>query len=452
MSTRYTLPFAFLARLTGRTSEPEDSSSRTPPTVDGQTTHWDLGDGIGLQITAHTAVHTPCWTAVTTGLPGQQLALTVRRDRDATLDELPPLLHALVPKLAEQPAHPGLLTAWSPEGPGILGCGRFYGWLYAAPMALEGVDGTDEALMLLPLDEDECAMLYVMGPLRMMARLGEQERFFPTTPFADPQRPSLVPDPPGVLAQLPTLFASRFSATRLDDDQLHLVADPTQLEALADVVDDGMFRILGLAAGGAHATLVYHPDQPLGAITGRTTARALALNGLVVVRADTPEAGLTEDLALLRLPADTYATFVDALLSGTPTTLAFDGTITALHLRPFTGQTLFHPEHRPESTSPTIHLLTPESELARAVSTDDLAPAIQSAIDRLTTYCEKNPQKQSGLGLGIQWSPEGSMYTMTSRSGPPEDQAWCDGLLAAVDDLPGPPTTGLVQVVLEIPT
>lgn len=430
---------------------PPDPPARLIPAVDGAVEVWPLGGGLSVRVTAHTVADIPCWTVVTSGMPGGELALTVRRDRGASLLKLPELFAALAPATAQKPCTPGLLSQLVPTGTGILGCSRFYAILYAEPLAMAGVEGTESAALMVLLDAREAELTYAVGPLRLLARLGYQSRFYPTTPWADPQRESLVADGPGTLAGIPTLFADRLTVTRVDDDTLRIVADPSQLVALQQGVPGGMLRLFALASRGSHGTFVWHPGLPPTAIGPVGTGRALALNGLLLGREEARSVGFVEDYVGITLPPEEHDRFVEALITGRATTFTFDGEVKHVHVEPFTGHTLYLPHERSERSTGAIHLFTPESELPARVEVDALGGALRTLSERIEAFCAERPPPDAGLGLRVLWSPDGVEVGVASRTGPPSDPAWCEALVRAVQDVPPPPTTGPVEAVLELP-
>lgn len=105
-----------------------------------------------------------------------------------------PLLHGIVGYAAQgHRANGGDLTSIDPEkGDGLFGRHDFRGVLYV-PCRVDGLPPT--ALQGIPLTTAEVRAVHQVGCVRIMAALGERNRFFPTTIWIDPNRDPLFTSP-----------------------------------------------------------------------------------------------------------------------------------------------------------------------------------------------------------------------------------------------------------------
>jgi hypothetical protein len=138
----------------------------------------------------------PCWTFVSDGLlaVGQkELAFTVKREPDEPEAAYPrELLHLYedVFWLAGQEkkiVDEGDFTRLGDEGPGLLRS-DFRGVLYTPPQRLEGVTTSGPYLTAIVVTAGEVDAAAKFGFVRIMALLGQEYRFFPTTPWLDRRR------------------------------------------------------------------------------------------------------------------------------------------------------------------------------------------------------------------------------------------------------------------------
>ncbi|MCE9572293.1 MAG: hypothetical protein K8W52_03990 [Deltaproteobacteria bacterium] len=348
----------------------------------------------------------PVWTFVSTGLASQHQAevrITVKREPNEKVDAYPRDLLDLYRAIYRQAAKGSPLTAgqWLEVPPGLLGRADFQGVVFVPQVPFLEVPSSAGSLTGLIVTKNEAASTETFGLTRLMARLGQAEQFYPTTPWADRKRAELV-GPDGndgsLLAKVPSM---RFDAGEViggADGRITLSLLPGARALFKQIFaakPDGGFALLLPIADNADSCLVWEPGQhDAAAIVGPgSTGQRRAGNYVMLVAGKDAYVSLIEDGFGLVFPPAAWAKVRAALEQGTPLTLR-DPSFTIEWLEtdytdPVTGAVehapggfrTFVPKTPTPDTGPIIReqivLLTDNAEFASRVTAEDLAAFLE---------------------------------------------------------------------------
>lgn len=210
------------------------------------------------------------WSFVTEGLraanhPELALSLVVAaEDRD---DGLLPQPLELLATLSTR-ALGGATTSpgdWTELGPvGLFGRSELGGLTY---VPLPGQLHDHEVLLVVPLTRTELELVRTVGPMRIVARLGEAAETYPYPASTDRARPNVAGAgevQQTLLAQTPTLLVPGSHCTKIEECiEVELArSDRALLQRVADAPDDAAVALLTFPSPSATALLVWHVGQP----------------------------------------------------------------------------------------------------------------------------------------------------------------------------------------------
>lgn len=425
------------------------------PQNDGETRTLPLRD-LSVRITAHTPVPgVPCWTFVSDGLGPQEVAFTVRRDRET---ELSPLLHFLqsakdqgmagIPRLGE-------MHGMAEEGPGFLSTKRFYTVLFAPPIPVDAVQGTDDALTGLLLDKRETEQLQVAGAQRIVSRLGLWGGRYPTTPWADPDRPAMVPADPVAVPE-PSVYAPTLQVTQVDGDLEIAIgsSDLQRLEQRGSLAKPGPLRLLGGQSPDLDGLLVLKADGSTTAITAGEGRTRLGLNGLVLRPASVDQLGYVEDLAGLELTDASWKALWAGLAAGNGQLTLKGGNVTLKRPAGDIAFTLPTPEPVEVPSQPVtvegVELLLSQLEVGARIPVDDLKTAIGMLEIELINVVTDRPAPVPSMHLEVVYKPGGTVEFAPHWPGDAPTGTWWPELEAALRALEVPAVKGPVSFRLKL--
>lgn len=217
----------------------------------------------------------PVWTFVSDGLRAarqKELFFTVRRfpeekDRDYPRDLLVfyRVVHALA--RAGRLVDVGDITRIRPDRPGFLGRDDFRCIIYGPYQPLGGIPAPGPSLTGLIVTCNESDAL-AFGLTRVMARLGQAERFYPTAPWADRERAEVIGaggNATSFLERLPRVRLRDGWARREPDGKVVLTFGEGAREQvrriLAELPARKAFGLLVTVDPEADACLVWQPGQ-----------------------------------------------------------------------------------------------------------------------------------------------------------------------------------------------
>ncbi len=172
----------------------------------GASIEHSLVSGVTARVFAHVMGDVPCFSYVTRGLTafGQaELVFTLRRALQNHLEGAPqePLdLLRTIAGLAQQGrlVSEGGITEVGPRG--LFGRPQLRGLVYQRAWPMDGVELPEGCLAAICIVGHEMDTVKHFGSLRVLARLGAANRFFPTTPWCDPDRaPLMAPEQNSIL-------------------------------------------------------------------------------------------------------------------------------------------------------------------------------------------------------------------------------------------------------------
>ncbi|MCA9567677.1 MAG: hypothetical protein KC656_07535 [Myxococcales bacterium] len=421
------------------------------PTVDGESATMQLS-GFSVRIAAHSVGEVPLWTLVSDGLQQQQVAFSVRRDRQVDLNPLLMFMQSAFDQGIR--GAPGVweLHGMGPDGPGFLANKRFFTVLFAPPVALDGVPGTDRALAGILLDTHETEWLYRIGPQRMLARLGRLEGQVPTTVWADPSRAMLVPpdfEATGPVLTAPTAPAASLEVTEVGGE-LRLAIGRPDLARIRDrgsLKKPGTLRILGGRAPDATGVLVQPFDGE--AVVHGASGGPLALNGLFVDVG--PEAvGRIEDLARVTLPPDRWDAFWTGLEQRGSMVV---GGKTIRFVEP--GFAVSAPPPQPETPRDPakitgFEMTLSEAEVMAIVDDEALRTAIGLMEVEMIDHATRTPAPVPSMHVQLQFQPDGTMDLQPQWTNGPADPAWWGPLETRLRTVPPPAVKAPLAVRLAV--
>lgn len=310
-------------------------------------------DDRGLTVWVHrhelpAATPVPCWTYVSQGfadLGGAELSMTLARqpEDDPTGQVRDPLeIMKVMYELAKgEGSGQATITAGQLTqlgGGGLFGRSDLTSLTYLP--ALPVVPGTEEALAVLVLTEDETAVVQRCGPMRVVARLGASNRHYPYPPWLDRTRVSVAESgEKSILDQTARLLLPGLHAHK-EDETVVLSVPRGQRRPLAEQLGplplEAAFTLFTLPAPDATATLVWRPGQATPQAYGGPNATNDRVAGnfcLLVPQQDTNGGQLIEDGFAMMLTDTTWADLRGALAEGRQASIPADDDRLALALR-----------------------------------------------------------------------------------------------------------------------
>ena len=352
----------------------------------------------------------PVWTFVSKGLWARhqkEIRITVKREPKEAAGDYPRDLLALYRAIHAFAGQGRLVdvggrTRLGPEGPGLLGRDEFRCLLYTRAQSFEGVpiDVPSLTALIVTCNEAEAAARF--GLTRLMARLGRAERFYPTTPWADRQRPDLVGakgNEGSVLAQgrVAALPAAHVRRERAEKIVLTLLPGAREaLGALLERAPEGGFALLVTVDPAADSCLVWEPGQERTEGIAAPGSQGERVAGNFVLLLDgggaSDRGGLVEDGFVLSFTPANWRRVRDVLDGGRPLSLPMPGGAFEIvwlpsdYADPVSGGTYRSPggwqTFLPNRPAPPVDgpvamdhivLLTPEDEVAGRTSAEALA-------------------------------------------------------------------------------
>ncbi|MCC6878146.1 MAG: hypothetical protein IT378_27785 [Sandaracinaceae bacterium] len=305
--------------------------------------------GVVVRVFAHT-LHPPagpvaCFTYVTQGLSrfGQrEIALTLARRPEEGLDRAPQSPLQLIAPIASLAAQGRLVDAggFTEVGPsGLFGRPRLRGLGYESAAPMEGVDLPQRCLQAVVLVEHELETAKGFGALRVLARLGRSQCFYPTACWCDPDRPAVgAPETQSILGGVPRLGVPGVSA-RLDGDRITVriarAAQQAIAQALTSLPLEAALALLTSLDDHADGCLVWEPGQSAPAAITPPGSAGRHLSGcfvLFVPQQPADEGRLHEDGFALMLTDASSLRIRGAIGRGESVVLAASGFSIAIEI------------------------------------------------------------------------------------------------------------------------
>lgn len=275
----------------------------------------------------------PCWLYRSEGMAalGQpELIISLRADSS---DEPRGLLRdplELLKVLFERAQAGGGFRAgdWTELGAsGVFGRADLRGLAYLPWPELPKLDASWSAtsLAVVPLTGAELEVVKVCGAMRIAARLGQAQRFFPFPPWLERDRPDQ--SEPGelgatLLASVRSSWLAPTHATKVGDlIELELPRGATGLDAVAAAPSGAALALLALPSPRATALLSWRPGQEsprAHAGPGGDLSRLAGNFCLLVSDQESDEGQLIEDGFAMQLTQSSWQRLEDALRSRAP--------------------------------------------------------------------------------------------------------------------------------------
>jgi hypothetical protein len=314
-----------------------------------------------------------------------------------------------------RPATLGGFTGFRVPG---LASGAPVGVTYARGQRVEGIAGSEAALLAVLLHPDELALVQRGLSMRVLGALGAQARYFPCPPWWELRSaPVLTPaqQSQSLLEQLsPRVAAGDVRVTQLGDGSLRLsipeAAVPTFAQLWTQAPQTQTLALLAQLAPDADGQMIWAPGspEPQAIAAGSGPPQRMGYTFLALVAHDEPATRMIEDGLALLLPPEPFDLLKAALLSGRSTSLALDEKPIHVEVRP-SGWEIFHPERqRPETGLVTVQivLLLLPAEIEGRVEVAELGAFIRQAEDLLEELAAQYPVPvQVAFDLEIVLSP-----------------------------------------------
>jgi hypothetical protein len=214
--------------------------------------------------TQHGAI--ACWTYITEGLQRlhqPEVSLTLLRQSNTPPPQEPLHFFSMLHQLALQ----GRIVqagGWTQ-----FGTRKFFDrhLAYIPAQSIATIPMAPDTIMAISVTDDELIAVQAFGILRVMARLGQQARYYPCPPWLDPSRPGLAfaqTRQESLLARLPCFHSPQMRILRVHD-HLVLRLAPTIRSQLADQLDQSAENVpiafLTDLDAEADGCLVWEPGQ-----------------------------------------------------------------------------------------------------------------------------------------------------------------------------------------------
>ncbi|MEO8700041.1 MAG: hypothetical protein ABI867_08350 [Kofleriaceae bacterium] len=296
----------------------------------------DLISGVVARVFAHELRPqrgvVPCWSYVTDGLRafGQhEMVLTIVRPADQGADRAPgdPLgLLRTIAGLAQQGrlVDAGGFTEVGPSG--LFGRPQLRGLAYQTAAPMDGVTLPPGCLAAIVLVGDEMEVAKRFGALRVLARLGRANNFWPTTPWCEPDRGACCAADESILGNVASAAMPGVSAVLEGDRVTVRIARSTH----ARFVQAGLpppetaLALLTVLDDHADACLVWFQGQPGPEAISAPNSRGARVSGCFIAFVPQQEADgadTFEDGFAARLTDASWLTLRDAILRGTAATI-----------------------------------------------------------------------------------------------------------------------------------
>jgi hypothetical protein len=343
--------------------------------------------------------------------------------------------------------------------PGLAG-GATVGLTYARGQRVDGIAGSEDALMAVLLHPDELALVQQGLAARVLGALGALTRYFPCPPWWELRsQPVLTPaqQSQSLLERVaPRVAAGDVRITQLEDGSLRLSlpesAVPTLAQLWAQAPQTRTLVLLAQLAPDADGQMVWVPGSttPNAIAAGAGQPRRMGYAFLALVGHDEPDLRMIEDGVALLLPPEPFDALQAALSSGRSETVRAGSLTLRLEVRP-AGREIFHPERpRPETELATLQvvLLIPAAELEGRVEVDALAAFVRQLDDTLQQLAASHPvAAEASVAVEVTLSPDAPPRLQVS-SRPPE-LALLAPLRQSLPGLPPVPVRGEVPFRLE---
>jgi Domain of unknown function (DUF3480) len=279
----------------------------------------------------------PCWTYVTDGLRSYrhpELVLTVVRAKDERPQDFPRDILTYFKDVhrfarAGYTVTIGGRTLLAEGSAGFFGRPDFTAIVYTAPIPIEGIDTRDH-LTAIVLTSEEWSVAETCGLTRVLANLGLAYRFYPTTPWCDRTRASVISkEPVNKGSLLPKMQHMTLEGAQLcaDGENIllklpHSTAESVKLTISKISTNDPCFALCTYADPEADCCLVWKPGQKAPAAIGPTEKESVQSKrtgnyiGFVGGRTEN-EVKLVEDGFMFLLTNDSWNRIRKALVSAT---------------------------------------------------------------------------------------------------------------------------------------
>jgi hypothetical protein len=350
-----------------------------------------IAAGVAARVFAHDLGQVACFSYVTRGLAryGQaELVFTLRRAPGDGIERAPRDPLALLQTIAGfaergQLVAEGGITELGPSG--LFGRPQLRGVAYQRAWPMQGVELPDGCLAMIAVVAHEMDTIKQYGALRVLARLGAANRFFPTTPWCDPDRaPAMAPEQQTILAGVARGSLPGVSAV-LDGERV-VVRIPRALPLPPLPPPEAALAILASLDANADACLVWTPGQQAPAAISPPGSRGARMSGCFVLfvpqQAD-DAANVFEDGFACMLADASWARVRDALATRAAVTIP-SRTGKALAIEWYDAIRAAPPPV-PAASEMRMELRESQADIAARVGMDALvgyANAVESTVQR----------------------------------------------------------------------
>ncbi|HET9622593.1 MAG TPA: hypothetical protein VFP84_14575 [Kofleriaceae bacterium] len=287
-----------------------------------------LAPGLHAQVFRHDVAArdgaVPCWTYVSSGMPGRELIFTLQiaGEADAAFPDDPFNLFHVLFQAAGQGARLAIGGVAELSGKRLFD----HHVLYAPAQPLAGVAVPPGALAIVMITGDELRAARQLGAQRVLARLGKLYEHYPYPPWSDRRRRGLslqATFDASVLMQLARASLPEMCVVgdgHADRLELRVLRSAVpQLQRLAELPPDATFALLTGLDPEADACLTWEPGQhgPLGISPPDSAGRLIAGCFIVFLPAQPADGGLLlEDGYAMKLTTASWAALRTALMTG----------------------------------------------------------------------------------------------------------------------------------------
>lgn len=288
----------------------------------GASFQYDLAPGVVVRMFEHVLAQRPCTSFVTLGLRAfGQREIVITFLRHAQADPFP--LLRTIAGLAQQGRIVGAgdITEVGPAG--LFGQPNLRGLAYETAWPMDGVDLPPDCLHAIVLVGPEMDAVKKYGVLRVLARLGEANRFFPTTVWIDPARAPVAGVEKSILDGVASAHFAGVSAIR-EGNVVRVRLQRQTVEALQKSglpPPEAALAFFAELGPTADACLVWTPGQQQAsaiAAPGSTGARVAGCFALFVPQQAQDSAQAFEDGYVAMLTDASWARVRASLTSGAP--------------------------------------------------------------------------------------------------------------------------------------
>jgi len=452
---------------------------------------------LGVKVFAHNIEHrneqVRCWTYATAGLSalgGPELLLSLKQEAGEADSAFPRRLlgfFRMAYELAEQKRLvEGSVWMLSDRDAPLVPASSFRGVLFIAPQSLKGIPIAAPYLTAILVTLEEAEAMNEYGFARILGRLGRSVRYFPTPPWADRRRASVVGanEKESILGGVRRLGVrsarvwqeggtndvgpGAFAEARVTAAQTRVVLElepgaPSFLAPrLPKLPESAPFALLTMPDPNGTAALVWQPgDRSPSAITKDRHVRSIGGNFVLFTPSPQKQgASVLEDGFAVALHEAEFQGLKQALAEGKPLAVEPSGdlmgfsirVLEAVHHDPISGMDLvsergwrlYYPREpkapkKGPVTADEITLLTPEPEVGRLIGADALAQfglAIEAALQELAAATKPMGGRDLLVDATI-YPGGGKNFRVVAR--PPEDlDPFVQQLYEKLERIPAP--------------